>query len=76
MVIRNVVLKQHNLECGKKPAQIIDQPFFPEEYTWREVYNEIIRKTDKENINYIFLDEPQQVGAKSKYQIFKIVLQN
>ena len=34
---------------------------FPEEYTWREIYNEILSKTDKHNMNYIFLDEPQQV---------------
>jgi len=38
-----------------------EKPIFPEEYTWREVYNEIIAKTDKENMNYIFLDEPQQI---------------
>ena len=43
-----------------------EKPIFPEEYTWREVYNEIIRKTDNENINYIFLDEPQQIAEFEK----------
>jgi len=43
-----------------------EKPIFPEEYTWREVYNEIIDKTDKEYMNYIFLDEPQQVAEFEK----------
>ena len=30
------------------------------EYTWLDIYNEIA-KTDKETMNYIFLDEPQQI---------------
>lgn len=38
-----------------------EKPIFPEEYTWREIYNEILSKIDKNNMNYIFLDEPQQV---------------
>lgn len=37
-----------------------EKPIFPEEYTWRDIYKEILSKTDKENMNYIFLDEPQQ----------------
>lgn len=39
-----------------------EKPIFPEEYTWREIYNEILSKTDKHNMNYIFLDEPQQIS--------------
>jgi len=39
-----------------------DNPIFPEEYTWRDIYKEILAKTDKENMNYIFLDEPQQIS--------------
>jgi len=39
-----------------------EKPIFPEEYTWRDIYKEILVKTDKENMNYIFLDEPQQVS--------------
>jgi len=38
-----------------------EKPIFPEEYSWRDIYKEILTKTDKENINYIFLDEPQQI---------------
>jgi predicted AAA+ superfamily ATPase len=38
-----------------------EKPVFPEEYTWRDIYNDILTKTDKENMNYIFLDEPQQI---------------
>jgi len=39
-----------------------EKPIFPEEYTWRDIYNDILAKTDKENMNYIFLDEPQQIS--------------
>src|SRR5690554_2517808 len=38
-----------------------EKPIFPEEYTWRDIYKDILAKTDKENMNYIFLDEPQQI---------------
>jgi len=38
-----------------------EKPIFPEEYTWRDIYNEILAKTDRKNMNYIFLDEPQQI---------------
>ena len=38
-----------------------EKPVFPKEYTWLDIYNEIIAKTDKETMNYIFLDEPQQI---------------
>lgn len=40
-----------------------ERPIFPKEYTWRDIYKEIILKTDKDNMNYIFLDEPQQIPA-------------
>jgi len=40
-----------------------ERPIFPKTYTWRDIYKEIISKTDKENMNYIFLDEPQQIPA-------------
>ncbi|NLE63648.1 MAG: ATP-binding protein, partial [Bacteroidales bacterium] len=33
----------------------------PENYTWLDIYKEMLAKTDKENMNYIFLDEPQQI---------------
>ena len=38
-----------------------EKPIFPQEYTWIEIYKDIFSKTDKENMNYIFLDEPQQI---------------
>lgn len=38
-----------------------EKPIFPEDYTWRDIYKDILAKTDKENMNYIFLDEPQQI---------------
>ncbi|MCL2434595.1 MAG: ATP-binding protein [Lentimicrobiaceae bacterium] len=38
-----------------------EKPIFPEEYTWLDIYKDIFSKTDKENMNYIFLDEPQQI---------------
>ena len=39
-----------------------EKPIFPEEHTWLDIYKEIFAKTDKENMNYIFLDEPQQIS--------------
>jgi predicted AAA+ superfamily ATPase len=38
-----------------------EKPIFPEEYTWRDIYKDILAKTDRDNMNYIFLDEPQQI---------------
>jgi len=43
-----------------------EKPIFPENYTWRDIYEDIIAKTDKENMNYIFLDEPQQIPEFEK----------
>ncbi len=39
-----------------------EKPIYPQEYTWRDIYKDILAKTDKDNINYIFLDEPQQIS--------------
>ena len=38
-----------------------EKPVFPEGHTWLDIYHDISSKTDKENMNYIFLDEPQQI---------------
>jgi predicted AAA+ superfamily ATPase len=38
-----------------------EKPIFPPKFNWIDIYNSIIAKTDKENMNYIFLDEPQQI---------------
>jgi len=42
-------VKQYNFE----------KPVFPKKYTWLDIYKYIYSGTDKENMNYIFLDEPQ-----------------
>jgi len=39
-----------------------EKPIYPQEYTWRDIYKDILAKTDKDNMNYIFLDEPQQIS--------------
>ncbi|MDR1226969.1 MAG: ATP-binding protein [Prevotellaceae bacterium] len=44
-------VQQHNFE----------KPIFPEKYTWRDIYKDILAKADNESMNYIFLDEPQQI---------------
>ena len=49
--VPNNRIRQYNFE----------KPIFPEHYTWRDIYNDIVAKTDRENRNYIFLDEPQQI---------------
>jgi len=59
------IFTQQMIDLGV-PANRVQQynfekPIFPEEYTWRDIYKEILAKTDKENMNYIFLDEPQQI---------------
>jgi len=46
---------------GRVQQYNFEKPIFPEYYTWRDIYKDIIAKTDKENMNYIFLDEPQQI---------------
>ena len=38
-----------------------EKPLFPETHTWRDIYQEIMAKVVTDNMNYIFLDEPQQV---------------
>lgn len=59
------IFAQQIIELGV-PANRVQQynfekPIFPENYTWRDIYKDILAKTDKENMNYIFLDEPQQI---------------
>jgi predicted AAA+ superfamily ATPase len=39
-----------------------EKPIFPEEYSWLDIYKDILAKTDKKNKNYIFLDELQQIS--------------
>ena len=59
------IFAQQIIDSGT-PANCVQQynfekPVFPQEYTWLDIYKEIFAKTDKENMNYIFLDEPQQI---------------
>ncbi len=39
-----------------------EKPIFPENYSWRDIYQAILDKTEREHKNYIFLDEPQQIA--------------
>jgi len=64
------IFVQQMVDSGVPESSIqkynFEKPIFPEEYTWRDIYKEILAKTDKENMNYIFLDEPQQVPEFEK----------
>lgn len=59
------IFAQQILESGIPERRVqqynFEKPIFPEGYTWREIYNDILVKADKNNMNYIFLDEPQQI---------------
>ncbi|MCK9303443.1 MAG: AAA family ATPase, partial [Bacteroidales bacterium] len=43
-----------------------EKPIFNETASWLDIYKAIIAKTDSKNINYIFLDEPQQITEFEK----------
>ena len=59
------IFVQQIIDAGVQSNRIqqynFEKPIFPEEYSWLDIYKEILSKTDKENMNYIFLDEPQQI---------------
>lgn len=59
------IFAQQIIDSGVPASRVqqynFEKPIFPEKYTWRDIYTEILAKTDKENMNYIFLDEPQQI---------------
>lgn len=38
-----------------------EKPSFPNNFGWLEIYSKIIENTDRSGINFIFLDEPQQI---------------
>lgn len=38
-----------------------EKPVFPLHFSWFDIYKEILAKTGKESMNYIFLDEPQWI---------------
>ena len=54
-------IKKSNVPANRVQEYNFEKPIFPKEYTWFDIYNSIIAKVDKENMNYIFLDEPQQI---------------
>jgi predicted AAA+ superfamily ATPase len=59
------IFAQQIIELGVSANRVqqynFEKPIFPEEYTWLDIYKEILAKTNKEDMNYIFLDEPQQI---------------
>lgn len=60
------IFAQQIIDSGVPENRVLkynfEKPIFPEEYTWRDIYKSIFAKIDKENMNYIFLDEPQQIA--------------
>ncbi len=60
------IFAQQIIDSGVPTSRVqqynFEKPIFPKEHSWRDIYKEILAKTDKENINYIFLDEPQQIS--------------
>ena len=59
------IFHQHIIDTGTQPNRVqrynFEKPVFPIEYTWLDIYKDILSKTDQELMNYIFLDEPQQI---------------
>ena len=59
------IFAQQIIDLGTPSNRIqrynFEKPIFPEEYTWLDIYKDVLSKTDKKNMNYIFLDEPQQI---------------
>jgi len=59
------IYTQQMIDLGVPASSVqqynFEKPIFPSAYTWRDIYKEILARADKENMNYIFLDEPQQI---------------
>ncbi len=59
------IFAQEIIDSGVSPDQVqqynFEKPVFPISFSWIDIYKEILAKTNKENQNYIFLDEPQQI---------------
>ena len=59
------IFAQQIIDSGVPSCRVqqynFEKPIFTEEYTWLDIYKDILAKADKENMNYIFLDEPQQI---------------
>jgi predicted AAA+ superfamily ATPase len=54
-------IKSSGVPANSVQEYNFEKPIFSPEYSWIDIYNSIIAKVDKENMNYIFLDEPQQI---------------
>ena len=52
---------QSGVPANRVQQYNFEKPVFPLSFSWFDIYKEILRKTSKETMNYIFLDEPQQI---------------
>lgn len=52
---------QSGVPANRVQQYNFEKPVFPLSFSWFDIYNEILGKTSKETMNYIFLDEPQQI---------------
>ena len=52
---------QSGVPANRVQQYNFEKPVFPLSFSWFDIYNEILGKTNKETMNYIFLDEPQQI---------------
>ena len=55
-------IRNSGVPANRVQAYNFEKPVFPKDYIWVDIYNGITAKADKENMNYIFLDEPQQIS--------------
>ena len=55
-------IRNSGVPANRTQEYNFEKPIFPKEYTWVDIYHSIMAKVDKENMNYIFLDEPQQIS--------------
>ena len=52
---------QSGVPANRVQQYNFEKPVFPLSFNWFDIYKEILGKTSKETMNYIFLDEPQQI---------------
>lgn len=52
---------QSGVPANRVQQYNFEKPVFPLSFSWFDIYKEILGKTSKETMNYIFLDEPQQI---------------
>ena len=54
-------IRNSGVPANKIQAYNFEKPMFPKEFTWYDIYNSIMAQVDRDDMNYIFLDEPQQI---------------